>query len=141
MLRKGCKYPSSYVKPPSTHPVLMLNPGQGSYASEERQEPGSPLSCHLPRGRGRFSLPEHPKSLASPGRGNNAWQQGDGGGAPLQAQPPFSVSLNLQTFLSSYPEIRFNVKPTPIFFFKAGCAKTQEKQTLNKTTKSQNQSH
>lgn len=118
MLRKGCKYPSSYVKPPSTHPVLMLNPGQGSYASEERQEPGSPLSCHLRRGRGRFSLPEHLPSpwLLQAGeimRGS----RGMGVGLPCKHSHLF-LSLNLQTFLSSYPEIRFNVKPNLFFFLK-----------------------
>ena len=38
------------------------------------------------------------------------------------------VGQHMFTFLSSYTEIRFNVKPTPIFFFKAKCAKSQEKQ-------------
>lgn len=51
-------------------------------------------------------------------------------GAPLADAAAF-LSLNLQTFLSSYTEIRFNVKPTSIFFFQAKCAKSQEKQRQN----------
>lgn len=86
-----------------------------------RGEAGARLPSLLPPSQGQRQVQPSrapAKSLASPGWGNNAWQQGDGGGAPLQAQPPFSVSLNLQTFLSSYPEIRFNVKPNLFFFLK-----------------------
>lgn len=126
MLGKWCTCPSFYAKPTSTHPALTARTGQGHCAQEERQEAGPRLSISRGAEAGSASQSTCQVLLFAPCCGSNEGQCG------CSSCGHCRLSLNLQSFLSSYTEIRFNVKPTPIFFFfKAKCAKSQEKQKQN----------